>query len=180
MSVQLESERLVLRLPRLDDAAAAAEYLTDPEVMHHLGGTTVSGQDAGAVVQRWLDRWGDNGYGPFAIERREDARFLGRTGILVWDTRDWRHASLAAAGRHAQLELGWALAREHWGRGYATEAARSVLDWIRAERPSERLISLIHPGNLPSQRVAARLGAQPAETVTIFDAGPAVVWEHEG
>jgi RimJ/RimL family protein N-acetyltransferase len=114
------------------------------------------------------------------LERRDDGRFVGRTGILVWDTRTWSHTSLAEAGEHAQPELGWALVRAHWGNGYATEAARAVRDWVRRERGVGRLVSLIAPHNAASQRVAERLGATPAETVELRDSGPAVVWVHPG
>ena len=176
--VLLETERLVLRLPRLEDAPAAAEYLGDPEVMRFLGGITVPPEDAPAVVQKWLDRWAENGAGHFAIERRGDGAFLGRAGILVWDSRTWTHASIAAAGEHAQPEVGWTLVRRHWGHGYATEAAGAVRDWARAERGFDRLISLIDPANVASQRVAERLGAQPVETVELFDSGVADVWLH--
>jgi RimJ/RimL family protein N-acetyltransferase len=178
VNARLETERLVLRLPALADAEGAAEYLADPEVMRYLGGVTLPREDAPAVVQKWLDRWDANDVGPFAIERRADGRFLGRAGLLVWDTRDWRHATVPVAGEHAQLELGWVLARAYWGNGYATEAAHVVRDWARAERGVERLISLIHADNARSQHVAERLGAQPEDTVTLFDAGPAVVWVH--
>jgi RimJ/RimL family protein N-acetyltransferase len=178
MNIRLETDRLVLRPPRLDDAAGAADYLADPEVMRYLGGETVPRAHAPSVVQNWLDRWEANGFGHFAIERREDGCFLGRVAIIVWDTREWRHTTLADAGEYAQPELGWTLARAHWGNGYATEAARAVRYWARRECRIERLISLIHPDNLRSQRVAQRLGAQPAETVTLFDSGPAVVWVH--
>jgi RimJ/RimL family protein N-acetyltransferase len=176
--VGLETERLILRLPRLEDAPAAAEYLSDPEVMRFLGGATVPPNDAPAVVQKWLDRWEQNGAGAFVIERRADGAFVGRTGILVWDTRDWTHASFAGAGEYAQPELGWTLVRRHWGNGYATEAASAVRDWARRELGVERLISLINPANAPSQRVAERLGARPVETVNLFDSGPAEVWLH--
>jgi len=176
--VRLETERLVLRLPRLEDAPAAAEYLADEEVMRFLGGVTVPAEDAPAVVQRWLDRWAENGAGQFAIERRDDGAFLGRSGILVWDTRSWTHASFADAGEHAQPELGWTLVRRHWGHGYATEAALAVRDWARRERGIGRLISLINAANAASQRVAERLGARPTEIVNLFDSGPAEVWLH--
>jgi RimJ/RimL family protein N-acetyltransferase len=178
MSIRLETERLVLRPPRLADASGAAEYLTDPEVMRFLGGETVPRADVPEVVQKWLDRWEQNGLGHFVLERREDGRFLGRVGLVVWDTRTWRHTTLAEGGGHAQPELGWTLVRAHWGHGYATEAARAVRDWARRERRVDRLISLIAPHNLASQRVAQRLGAQPIETVTLFDSGDAVVWDH--
>ncbi len=168
----------MLRLPRLADAEDAADYLEDPVVMRYLGGETVPREDATAVVQKWLDRWEVNGFGHFAVERRKDGRFLGRAGLIVWDTRDWRHATREGAGKYAQHELGWTLARRHWGKGYATEAAAAVRDWARRARGIERLISLIHPDNVRSQRVAERLGAKPTETVSLYDSGAAVVWVH--
>jgi RimJ/RimL family protein N-acetyltransferase len=177
-SIRLETGRLVLRLPRLDDASGVAEYLTDPEVMRFLGGETVPREDASEVVRKWLDRWRENGLGHFVLERPSDGRVLGRVGFVLWDTRTWRHTTRAEAGEHAQPELGWALARAHWGEGYATEAALVVRDWARGERHVGRLISLIAPGNTASQRVAQRLGARPTETVALFDSGDAVLWEH--
>ena len=176
---RIESERLVLRMPTLADADGVAEQLTDPEVMRWIGGgRTLTREEAPAAVQGWLDRWAANGFGHFAVERKEDGRFLGRVGLIVWDTRDWRHVTLAEAGVHAQIELGWAFAREHWGRGYATEAALAARDWARRECGVGRLISLIHEDNVRSQAVARRLGARPVGTVTILGSVPVVVWEH--
>jgi ribosomal-protein-alanine N-acetyltransferase len=107
-----------------------------------------------------------------------DGRWLGRTGILVWDSRTWTHTTFAEAGEDAQPELGWALAREHWGMGYATEAAGAVREWAYDDLGVGRLISLIAPANVRSQRLAERLGCAPGETVRLWDTGPAVVWEH--
>ena len=176
--VRLETERLVLRLPRLDDAPAAAEYLGDPEVMRFLGGQTVPPEDAPAVVQKWMHRWETDDMGPFVLERRDDGRFVGRCGILVWDSRRWTQSTYADAGEHARPELGWTLVRRYWGNGYATEAARTARDWVRAERGLRRLISLVNPANVASQRVAERLGARPTERVQLFDSGSADVWLH--
>jgi len=174
----LKTERLGLRLPSLDDEEPAAELLTDPAVMQFLGGEVVSREHVPEVIAKWLRRWDENDIGPFVIERRRDRRFIGRAGLLVWDTRQWTHSTLAEAGRHAQPELGWALARVHWGAGYATEAAQAVRDWSREERDIRQLISLIAPDNVASQRVAERLRATPTDTVTLFDSGEAVVWAH--
>lgn len=174
----LETERLLLRKPRLEDAFEAAGMLGDPEVMRHLGGETVAADAVSAVVEKWIGRWDDNGCGPFSIVRRDDGRWVGRTGILVWDVRTWTHTTFASAGEHAQPELGWALAREHWGQGYAAEAAAAARAWAYAELGDRRLVSLVAPDNVRSRRVAERLGATPAETVTLFDSGRAVVWEH--
>ena len=174
----LETERLLLRMPRLEDAREAAGMLGDPEVMSFLGGETVPVEAAPAVVEKWIARWEDNGCGPFSILRRDDGRWVGRTGILVWDVRTWTHTTFASAGEHAQPELGWALAREHWGHGYAAEAAAAVRGWAYEEVVAGRLVSLVAADNVRSQRVAERLGAMPTETVTLFDSGQAVVWEH--
>jgi RimJ/RimL family protein N-acetyltransferase len=175
---RIETERLLLRLPRLDDADAAAEYLADPEVMRYLGGQVVPRADAPAVVQKWIDRWEATGVGQFVIERCDDGRVLGRVGLLVWDTRDWSHATFSYRDENAQPELGWVLARDHWGHGYATEAAVAAREWSRRECGIARLISLIEPANVRSQRVAERLGASRGESVMLSDAGRADVWAH--
>ncbi len=175
----IETERLLLRKPQLEDADGAAELLADPKVMHWLGGQTVPREDVPAVLAKWISRWGDNGCGPFSVLRREDGRWLGRVGILVWDTRDaWTHGTFTGSGEFAQPELGWAFASEHWGQGYATEAARAAREWAYGDLGVKRLVSLIDPANVSSQRVAERLGATPGETIELFDNGPHVVWEH--
>jgi RimJ/RimL family protein N-acetyltransferase len=175
----IETERLLLRLPLLEDAQAALSLITDPVAMEFIGGVHPdAASDPEFVVRRWLERWDDNGCGPFSVVRREDGRWLGRAGVLVWDVRTWTHTTFASAGEFAQPELGWAFAREHWGCGYATEAALAVRQWTRAERGLGRLISLIAPANARSQQLARRLGCTPYETVELFDNGAHVLWEH--
>ncbi|HEV8179462.1 MAG TPA: GNAT family N-acetyltransferase [Gaiellaceae bacterium] len=175
----IQTERLLLRMPVAEDAEAVLELITDPVAMEFIGGVHPhAGSDPGFVVRRWLERWDDNGCGPFSVVRREDGRWLGRTGVLVWDVRTWTQTTFANAGGHAQPELGWALAREHWGKGYATEAALAVREWAYAERGVGPLVSLIAPANVRSQLLAQRLGARPGETVELYDGGAHVVWEH--
>jgi RimJ/RimL family protein N-acetyltransferase len=147
--MRIETERLVLRQPRLEDAEAARGYLSDPEVLRFPADVQLE-LDPLDVVRDWLERGRANGFCHYAVERREDGRFLGRVGIIVWDTRGWRSSTLAEAGAHAQPELGWALAREYWGRGYATEAAGAVRDCAHSELGIERVISLIQPDNVAS------------------------------
>jgi RimJ/RimL family protein N-acetyltransferase len=175
----IETARLLLRKPEFEDGLAALDLYGDPVAMEFLGGVHPRvAADPTFVVRSWLKRWDDNGCGPFSIVRRMDGRWLGRTGILVWDSRTWTHTTFAEAGEDAQPELGWALAREHWGMGYATEAAGAVREWAYDDLGVGRLISLIAPANVRSQRLAERLGCAPGETVRLWDTGPAVVWEH--
>lgn len=175
----IETERLVLRKPVLEDAEPAVALLTDPVAMEFIGGVhPEAAADPEFVVRRWLERWDENDCGPFSVVRREDGRWVGRCGLLVWDVRTWTHTTFGSAGEHAQPELGWALARAHWGCGYATEAAIAVREWAYAERGVERLVSVIAPQNVRSQRLVERLGATPGETVELLGNGPHVVWEH--
>lgn len=175
----IETERLILRKPRLDDAPALVELYTDPEAMRYIGGVRGEQTDTTFVIRRWLERWEANGgFGQLIAERRTDGAVLGRVGLVVWDTRIWTITSTAEAGVHAQPELGWALAQAHWGHGYATEGAKAVRDWARGELGIRRLISVIAPANLRSRRVAEKLGCVAGATVELADTGSAVVWEH--
>jgi RimJ/RimL family protein N-acetyltransferase len=147
--------------------------------MRFLGGPPVPLEDVPAVIEKWIRRWEVNGLGTFVVERRDDGAFVGRAGLLVWDARTWTtQTALRAGDEHAQPELGWALVREHWGHGYATEAAVAARDWVRRERGIVNLVSLIAPGNVRSQAVARRLGAERTKTVRLFDSGDAEVWVH--
>jgi RimJ/RimL family protein N-acetyltransferase len=117
---------------------------------------------------RDLDRWQQHGIGKLVVIRRDDRAVVGRVGIQLLDPETWQPA---AGGRP---ELGWELRPEHRGHGYATEAARAVRDW----HGRTGLVSLIPPGNLPSQAVARRLGAVPGAEVHLPRDGTYVIWEH--
>jgi RimJ/RimL family protein N-acetyltransferase len=169
----ITTERLVLRLPRLDDADALLEFVGDAEVMRRLGDEPGGQEKAEAFVVRWLARWERNGVGPFIVDL--DGRVIGRVGVIVWDRRTWESSAYDLAGEYAQEELGWALVQRAWGHGYATEAARAVKTWCHGVRNIERLISLIAPDNVRSQRVAEKLGGRIEERV-VTDGDPADVW----
>ena len=166
--VKLETERLVLRPAVEGDLAALAEVFADPEVMRYIGpGTPWTPKRTAEGLARWTAFWQADGFGMLAVTRREDGRVLGDVGLLAWDPRSWRPGSRAAIGPDAEVEIGWRLGRANWGQGYATEAALAVRDWARDELGLERLISLIHPDNAASIRVAEKLGARHEQDVTI-------------
>ncbi|MFZ0341853.1 MAG: GNAT family N-acetyltransferase [Gaiellaceae bacterium] len=157
----IETERLLLRKPRLEDAPGLLEAFADPEAMRFIGdGSTTDLAGAEQAVRRWLERWSAWGIGMFVIEREEDGRVLGRAGFLRWDPETWEIGG-------SETELGWGLAREHWGHGYATEAALALRDWAFVEHGFTRLVSLIHPDNLPSIRVAEKVGERHERDVEV-------------
>jgi ribosomal-protein-alanine N-acetyltransferase len=158
-STKIETERLVLRRPRLSDAKALHAIYGDPEVMRYIGdGSTLTPAKTKAWIEKALARWKADGFGHFVIEK--DRKVIGRAGFLVWDPDEWKTGTLADLGDHAAIELGWMLAQEHWGNGYATEAAIALRNYGFKELKFERLISLITHGNDASVKVAERLGAR--------------------
>jgi RimJ/RimL family protein N-acetyltransferase len=92
-----------------------------------------------------IGHWQLRGYGQWALERRDDGRMIGRTGL--WNPEGW-----------FGVEVGWRLDRDTWGHGYATEAASATLEWAWASLDSDRILSVIDPRNTASMRVAERLG----------------------
>jgi ribosomal-protein-alanine N-acetyltransferase len=157
----IETERLILRRPRREDAADLAVAYADPEVVRFMGdGSTATLDEVEAGIEQWLERWDSWGLSLCALERREDGQVLGRAGFLLWDPETWEVPGDAT-------ELGWLLAREHWGQGYATEAALALRDWAFEERGLSRLISLINHENLRSIRVAERIGERYERDIEI-------------
>jgi len=142
--------------------------------MRWLGGETGDRAATVAAIERWLVRWEENGIGHFSVEH--DGRVVGRVGFLVWDADSWVVSSYARAAEPV-TELGWTIAQRHWGNGYATEAALALRTWAYAEAGIESLISMIHPENHRSIRVAEKLDAVPGALVSVEDS-PAVVWRH--
>jgi RimJ/RimL family protein N-acetyltransferase len=142
----LETPRLRLRRPELRDFDAYATLSADPEIMRFVGdGRPQSRRGAWQAFTGMLGHWALRGYGQFAVESKASGAFLGRVGLYEPDP--W-----------PGTELAWALARAHWGQGFAPEAAAAVRDWVFSTLRLPRLVSVIIPENRPSIRVAEKIG----------------------
>ena len=156
---ELTTNRLLLRVPRASDLDALARILADPEVTRFLGsGRPLERSEAEQSLANMIHAFEVDGFGLFAVERRDDGELLGRAGLLPWDPATWTPSTRAELGQRAEIEIGWTLARERWGKGYATEAALAIRDWALGTLRLNRLVSLIQPGNTASIRVAEKLG----------------------
>ena len=143
---ELRTQRLLLRGWRDSDLDAWAAIAADAEVMRWVG--TPEGMDRDEAWRHMaflVGHWQLRGHGPWAVEKLDGGELVGRIGLF--SPEGW-----------PGLELGWVVAREHWGRGYAPEAARASMDWARDELGVGHLISLIEDDNERSQRVAEKLG----------------------
>jgi len=128
------------------DWEAYATMCADAEVMRYIGtGEAVSAEEAWRSMAAFLGHWALLGYGMWAVEHRDSGLLLGRVGYL--DRPGW-----------PGFELGWVLGREHWGHGYAREAAAVALQHAFDVLRRDRVISLIRPQNQRSIAVATAIG----------------------
>jgi RimJ/RimL family protein N-acetyltransferase len=143
--IQLETDRLIMRMWREDDFEPYLELCSDPEVMRFLGGKTLDRLETWRHIAFMVGHWQLRGYGPWVVEEKATGDFVGRVGFL--NPVGW-----------PAFELGWTLGRRFWGRGYASEAARRALSYAFDELDKDHVISLIDPQNTNSIKVAERLG----------------------
>jgi ribosomal-protein-alanine N-acetyltransferase len=149
----LRTERLLIRAWRDDDLEAAAAMNADPRVMEFFP-SVVTPEETAAQLAGTRARLAETGYGFLPIEVVGEAAFVGMVGLLV--PRFEAHFTPA-------VEIGWRLAANHWGRGYATEAARAVLAYGFEQLALPEIVSFTTVANVRSRRVMEKLGMRRAE-----------------
>lgn len=144
----IETDRLILRNWREEDRPAFFEMNADPEVMRFFERTR-SRAEADAVLDRFVREIDRDGYGFWAMELREIGQVIGFTGL--------RDIGFDASFTPA-LEIGWRLLTAHWGKGYASEAARASLAYGFEQLGLAEIVSFAVRENWPSRRVMERIG----------------------
>lgn len=143
----IETERLLLRDLEPEDLDDLAAMFADAEVMRWIGGGGVLGRDvAEGMIERQRRHYADRGWGQWATVERATGRMIGVCGLILW----------SSMGGSEELEVAYLLARDAWGKGFATEAATAIRDYGVAIRPD--LVSLVYPDNAASINVARKLG----------------------
>jgi RimJ/RimL family protein N-acetyltransferase len=145
---ELRTERLLLRQWRDEDLEPFASLNADPATMRYFPALP-SREESDALALRARALIEEEGWGLWAVEVVGGASFIGFVGLA----RPSFEAHFTPA-----VEVGWRLAREHWGRGYATEAGRAALAYGFDELGLEEIVSFTSRLNEPSWRVMARLG----------------------
>lgn len=163
--LELLTPRLRLRPVRGEDFDAWAAFCADPETMRHLGGVqprALAYRSLLAVVGAWHVQ----GFSFFSVFERDGGQWIGRVG--PWMPEGW-----------PGTEVGYSLARQAWGKGYATEAAAACIDWAVEHLGWTDIIQTIAPDNAPSQAVARRLGATlrgPCRLPAPYENQPSQLW----
>jgi RimJ/RimL family protein N-acetyltransferase len=143
--LQLQTDRLILRPPRLEDFDAWAAFMDDEEAARFVGG-----RQPRAIAWRafmcMCGAWSMTGAAMFSVIEKATGKWVGRLG--PWNPEGW-----------PAPEVGWGITREHWGKGYASEGAAAAMDYAFDVLGWEHVIHCIDPRNLGSIGVAKKLGS---------------------
>jgi RimJ/RimL family protein N-acetyltransferase len=147
-SVEVNTERLLLRRWRDEDRESFARMNADPLVMEYFP-APLTRAESDALVDRIESHFADRGWGPYAAEIRRTGEFVGFIGLSV---------PVFRAHFPPCVEIGWRLAAEYWGKGLATEGARAALDYAFTKLRLSEVVSFTTVDNLRSRRVMEKIG----------------------
>ena len=142
----IQTERLALRPMTVGDVDQVVDLHRQPAIIEFLGSTTPD--QARERLELCERNWRERGHDLMAVVERSSDAFVGRVGLRYWPEFD-------------ETEAGWAMRREVWGRGYATEAGRAAIEWGFSTFPLPYVTAMVRPDNSRSLGVARRLGLRP-------------------
>jgi RimJ/RimL family protein N-acetyltransferase len=160
---ELVTARLLLRPFQAADLDRMTDLMADPDFMRFSLGI-FSRQQTAAFLDKVRARDRDGLPSQFAVVFRQNKHLIGYCGFFA-----------QIVDEVEELEIGYRIDPAYWNRGIATEAARAVRDYAFAELRLARVISLIHPDNVASRRVAEKNGMTP-EKETVFRGFPTIVF----
>jgi ribosomal-protein-alanine N-acetyltransferase len=152
----LNTARLTIRPLAFEDLDAFAAIFADAETMAAYG-RTFTREESRGWIERSIQRYERDGFALFALERTKDGLHVGDCGPTIQQVDGVD-----------EIEIGWHIRRDLWGRGYATEAAIALRDWVFDELGRARLISLVAPTNTASCRVAEKIGMRVERETLVF------------
>jgi [ribosomal protein S5]-alanine N-acetyltransferase len=155
--MELTTERLHLRPFMLGDEAAIHAVYADPEVMRYVGhGAHRTSAETAAALRTYGDVLERHGYSFLAVIERSSGTLVGDGGLHP------------LAGVGPDVELGYTLARRAWGRGYATELGRALVEYAFTVLRVPRVVAQVEPANAASRHVLAKLGMSEREMRTAY------------
>jgi ribosomal-protein-alanine N-acetyltransferase len=153
----IETERLRLRALTPDDLDDLAALYADPDVMRYVGNGQPATRDrAEAAIQRSRDYWDQHPFGPWLIELKDTGEFVGRCALVYLQELP-------------EVEVGYILAKPHWGKGYATEVTKALLAYGFDTVGLDRIVAITYPENTPSQHVLEKAGLKYEKMAHLMD-----------
>lgn len=164
-TIVIETPRLILRHLTINDANELAAIYADPVVMKFYPSVWTYAQTKQQI--RTIATYEQLGFGLWATIYKANNKFIGRCGLVP-----------QLVDGQQEIEIGYLLAKEYWGKGLATEAACASRDY-GFEIGCDRLISLIDPGNIASQKVALKTGLTYEKDATMWEKSLCVYTIHK-
>ena len=165
---EIETPRLLLRPWRSEDLEPYARMNADEEVRTFMfPGRPLTFEESEDEIAQMMDQWRRLGFGHWAVELRETAELIGRTGAK-------RHADWDLDPENT--EVGWLYARSAWGMGYATEGATAAVRFLLEDLRRPEVISIAHLSNLASHHVMRKAGLEWAGARRWYERRLDVVW----
>jgi RimJ/RimL family protein N-acetyltransferase len=158
-SVSLETDRLFMTPPTLADFEDMYAMWSNREVVSQVIDSPLTQEEVWARLHRIVGHWALMGFGHWMVRERDSKKFVGELGFFRFKrklTPDFDKAH----------EIGWMLAKESQGRGYAMEAATAALRWLERECGCKETVCIIAPGNLASLTLAKKLSYRVTDEVT--------------
>ena len=168
----IETTRLRLRPYRAEDLDAQWASMSDPQVVRFLGGAPQSREETWRKILAAPGLWALIGYGYWVAERIDDGAYLGQIGFADFK----RDMSPSIEG---VPEMGWIMAREAQGRGYATEAVLAALAWADEALGGGEIVAIISHENAPSIRIAEKTGFASREEA-LYKGEPILLFRRPG
>ena len=164
----LQTERLSLRWLTLEDAPFVFELVNEPSWLHFIGDKNVRNlEDARHYLRTGpLDMYSRLGFGMFMLELTDGALPLGMCGLLKRDTLP-------------EVDVGYALSPQHWGKGYASEAVAAVLDYGHRTHGLRRVLAITSQDNDSSVRVLEKVGMKYQQLLQLGDKDPVKLFARE-
>lgn len=150
----IETKRLYLRQFTQDDFTALCRTLQDDAAMYAYNGA-LNDDEVQAWLDRQLSRYAKYGFGSWALVLKDSDEIAGQCGLSM---QPWIDGEL--------LEVGYLLEREHWHKGYATEAAQACIEYAFDKLGADEVCAMIRNINKPSQQVAMRCGMKKCDSMT--------------
>ena len=149
MKIIIETERIILRELDEIDLKPLTEIYADPDVMRYVGkGIVLSAEQAGKSIVNWKKYYERFKFGNWATVEKETGAFIGLCG-LSW------------LPDNSDIEVSYLFSKPAWGKGYATETAKAILDFGFNKLGLKRIAALVYPENTPSIHVIEKLGMKP-------------------
>lgn len=148
MTIFIETDRLILKPPTPAELDNWYSLLSNSEVMYFISETTYTLEEVREKLNEAVHHYEKHGFSFGSVYEKESGRFVGGAGLVYLGYDD----------SQPEIEVGYALQKTYWGKGYATEIAAGIIHWGLTNLPVKRLLGVTHPGNLRSRTVLEKVG----------------------